>query len=211
MRVPGIAVEGASIALPFDRRASRRIHHDGVVTAGPLRCLPLQDGFGFRCPDNAFEHPIRRVGAIVGSARPPGDPEPREVPVVRLAELLSVRLRLTSTFTSMADAIRSVVKYASPRRGRAPTPSPRRSRISSADKLGADGLPEWVEARRDRILRLMRLSVEIPKQLNAQMELLLVHGSRGTAQAGGEAGLRSREKQSLELQEGSLRFSVSPR
>lgn len=194
------------LQLPYRLTAEPLVEFTDGVVAGPMRYLPLQDGFGFRCPDNAFDHPIR-----AWSHR--GSLDALDIPNhVRTRSFVSRSfIRKAETYVDlypMTEAIRGVIKYIS-KEGPGTYAISKKEQELLADKLSANGLPEWVEARRDRILRMMKLSVEIPKQLDSQVELLLAHPKIEERLKLEEKRAFDAGKQSLELQEDGLRQRVA--
>jgi hypothetical protein len=144
---------------------------DGIIV-GPVRTSALPEGIGFRCPDNALEHPLRAWRSRAAL-------EPLTLPNQSLTRTFVWNKPLPKAdfyidFSPLQDAIRSVVKFIA-KEGPGTYIIPKRQQDLLAEKLSAGGMPEWVEARRERVLRLLGQSVEIPEHLEASMKVLLEH------------------------------------
>ena len=142
---------------------------DGIIV-GPVRTSALPDGVGFRCPENALEHPLRgwRSRAALEPLVLPNQSQTRSF----VWKKPFPKADLYIDFAPLQDAIRSVVRFIA-KEGPGTYVIPKRQQDLLAEKLSAVGMPEWVDARRDRVLRLLGQSGEIPAQLEASMKVLL--------------------------------------
>jgi hypothetical protein len=150
------------IRLPYRLTSDALIEFTDGVVVGPVRTLVHPDGDGFRCLECTFEVPIR-----AWKSRDVFDP-------LDIPNHTSTRFFVQAKFIPKADfyidlsplqdSIRSIVKLIAKERPGSYIISKKEQELL-AEKLSSGGLPEHVEARRERVLRLLRQSMDIPEQL----------------------------------------------
>lgn len=191
----------AGIPLPYRLTADPLIEFDDGVIAGPLKTSLRPEGTGFRCSELAFTLPLKawkKRGAL-DSLTFSNQSQPRtfvwQTPLPKNDFLIDL--------SPWQEAIRSVVKFIS-KEGPGSYIISKKEQDLLAEKLSAGGLPEWVAARRERILRLLQESVDTQEQLDVLMEVLLVHPKVKARFEAEEKRVLEMGKRNLHLKEEAL-------